>query len=262
MNKQTQFKAWYRKELCDKYDWRIKYIWNLESKLEKVPWNANTFDWDIGSVFFWTQPFLFNKEKVNLDIPDMTAIYLSISNKNFISARENLVKYNKNKNTLYEKENAFDFIENMTVSIVFAISSLEVFFNQLLLNKDRDVVFLTKKEKNWEEKDLKVHDIEWLSLEDKILKVLPLMFNLKDLKLDKISSKLIDLIKMRNDIIHLKSKDLQPHSEITKQSTIWKRIFDKSKSNPAMISVEIIKFFYDNSWLELPRFLRLIPFKK
>ena len=32
MNKQTQFKYWYRKEICDKFDWRIKYIWNLETE--------------------------------------------------------------------------------------------------------------------------------------------------------------------------------------------------------------------------------------
>jgi hypothetical protein len=77
----------------------------------------------------------------------MTAINLNISNNNFITAREKLKKYKESINKSLEVENSYDFIENMTVSIVFAVSALEVFFKQLLLDKNRDIVFLTKKNK-------------------------------------------------------------------------------------------------------------------
>jgi pyruvate formate-lyase activating enzyme-like uncharacterized protein len=109
---------------------------------------------------------------------------------------------------------------------------------------------------------LKVKDIEWENLENKFLHIFPIMFQIESENFEVISSKLKDLIKLRNDIIHLKSSDLQPHTDTKKQTTIWKRIFDKSKSNPAMISVSIMKFYYEKSGMELPRFLRLLPFKK
>lgn len=263
MNKQTQIKVWYRKELCDKFDWRIKHIWNLESELEKVPGNNNTYDWEVGSVFFWTQAFLYSKQKIDLVIPDMTAIYLNISQKNYQLSKEYLAHLKKEENGYIHLETqAFDYLEYITVSIVFSISALEVFFNQLLLWKDKNVSLLTATKKDWTSKDFKRDDIEWLSIEEKYLKVLPLMFQIWEKKLDKIQSKLKLLNKLRNDIIHLKSKDLESNTDINQQTTIWKRLFDQSKNNPANISIEIIKFYYETSWKELPRFLRLLPFKK
>ncbi len=86
------------------------------------------------------------------------------------------------------------------------------------------------------------------------------MFNLQNENLQEIKSKLKLLNSLRNDIIHLKSKDLKPNTDINK-ITIWKRLFEQSKNNPSLISISIIKFFYNKSWIELPRFLRLIPFK-
>jgi hypothetical protein len=107
-------------------------------------------------------------------------------------------------------------------------------------------VFLNKIQKDGSVKELKIHDIEWLSIEDKYFKIMPIMFNIKENKLDKIRSKLKSLIKLRNDIIHLKSKDLEPKTDLNIES-IWKRLFDQSKSNPAFISVEIIKTYYMES---------------
>ncbi len=149
MNNQTQVKFWYRKELCDKLDWRIAFIWNLEEELNKVPWNNNTHNWEIGSIFTLTQAFIFNKDKIDIVIPEMTALYLNISNKNYLSSKQCLSNLNKDKSTWYIhlEEDAFNFLEDITVSIVFAISALEVFFNQLLLNKDKDIVFLVEKKK-------------------------------------------------------------------------------------------------------------------
>jgi hypothetical protein len=264
MDNQTQFRIWYNPLICDKYDWRIKFVWNLESPLKKVTWNDNTHDWDIGSVFLLTQPFLFEKNKIDLTVPDMTSIYLNISNNNFQAAKNILNNFDKKKIKwfIHLESNAFDYFEEITVSIVFAISALEVFFNQLLLNKDKKTIFLTKvNEKDWTIKELRRWDIEWLSLEDKYFEIMPIMFQIDKKKLGKIKSKFASLNKIRNDIIHLKSWDLEPQTDIKKNS-IWRKMFEQSKENPAIISLEIIKFFYQESWMELPRFLRLVPFKK
>jgi hypothetical protein len=264
MDNQTQFKMWYDPFICDKYDWRIKYIWSLESELKKVPWNDNTYNWDIGSVCLLTQPFLFDKNKMDLTVPDMTAIYLNIANNNFQAAKILLNNMDKNKIKwfIHLEKNAFDYFEKITVSIVFAISALEVFFNQLLLDKDKNIVFLIKvNEKDWSTKELKRWDIEWLSLEEKYFDVMPIMFQIDKEKLRNIKSKFSSLNKIRNDIVHLKSWDLEPQTDIKKNS-IWKRIFEQSKENPAIIAIEILKFYYQESWMVLPRFLRLVPFKK
>lgn len=264
MDNQTQFKYWYNPLICDKFDWRIKYVWNLESELKKIPWNNNTSDWKIGSAFFVTQNFLFEKNKMNLVFPDMTAIYLNISNDNFKAATTMLNSIDKKKMNwfIHLEAQAFDYFEKITVSIVFAISALEVFFNQLLLNKDKKTVFLTRiNEKDGTIKELKRRDIEWLPLEDKYFEVMPIMFQIDKARTMKIKSKFTSLNKIRNDIIHLKSWDLEQQTDI-KSNSIWKRVFEQSKENPASISVEIIKFFYEESWVELPRFLRLVPFKK
>ena len=162
MDNQTQFKMWYNPLICDKYDWRIKHIWSLESELKKVPWNDSTYDWDIASVIFVSQPFLFEKNKMDLTVPDMTAIYLNISNNNFQSAVTILNSMNKVKIKWFIplEGNAFDYFEYITISIVFAISALEVFFNQFLLGKDKHIVLLTQiNEKNWTKRELKVATI-------------------------------------------------------------------------------------------------------
>lgn len=260
MNNQSTIKIWYRNEICDKYDWRIKYIWNLEEELKKVPWNERTHDWDNWSVFIFDTNFLFDKNKISITMPEMTALYLNISNKNYLSSRKYISNFNKDKTTWYVhlEEEAFNYLEDIIVAIVFAISVLEVFFNQLLLDKDRNVILWVEKMKDWKERSLKVEDIEWLSLEIKITEILPIMFDLKDVNLEKIISQFKALNKLRNDIIHLKSKDLKQNINI-KNIILWKRIFDQSKKNPSTTSINIIKFFYENSWIELPRYLRLSP---
>lgn len=264
MKKEEKIDVWYNKEACDKYDWRIRWIWSTKNKLKRIPWNPNTFDWDENSVFLITQPFLFDKKKISLVVPEMTSLYLNISNKHFHAWRVFLNNLEKDNTGYFHIESQwFDYIEEISISIVFAISSLEVFFNQLLINLDKDVEYLSEIGKDWKIlRTLKVQDIEWLSLEQKILEVLPNLFGLKEVDISRVTSIFKSLYKLRNDIVHLKAKDLRPHTDITKQSTIWKRIFDQSKNNPALVSIEIIKFFYQKSWKEIPRYIRLLPFKK
>ncbi len=263
MDKQTQMKVWYRKEICDKHDWRIKHIWNLESELEKVPGNDKTFDWEVWSIFVASEQFIFDRKRIGLTKPEMTAVYINISNNHFQESRKMLFWIKKDNTWFYYFEwNWFDLLENIIVSTVFAVSALEVFFNQFLINSNDNDILVTTLNKEWKKIWLLKKDLEWLWIEEKILVILPLIFKTQNSDMQKISSKLKQLNKLRNRIIHLKSIDIKNTTDIKTPSTIRKQLFDQTKDNPAFISKEIIKFFYDQSKNEYPRWLRLLPFKK
>lgn len=187
MDNTNSFKYWYRKEICDKQDWRIKHVYNTETKNEKVPWNNNTYEHDVWSVLLFTQPFIFNKNVCHLVIPEMTALYLNISHKHFIEARKFLHWLKKWKDWFISlSDNWFDYLENITVSITFAISALEVYFNQFLLTFDKDTIFWTKTNKKWNIKQLWIKEMEFLTLEEKYYEAMTYFFEIDSSRIVKI----------------------------------------------------------------------------
>ena len=261
MDNQTQFKIWYRPEICDKFDFRIKYIWNLETELKKVPWNNNTFDWETWSVFKVSEQFIFDKKKFSITQPEMTAIYLNFSNKSFQESIKNLKNLEKDMTWFFDfEEKWFDLLENIIASIIFSVSALEVFFNQHLINSNETDELITVTNENWEIKGYNKKALEWLSIEEKFLWALPIIYKIDRTLIKKIESNFKQLIKIRNRLVHLKSIDLKNNVDIKKQTTLRKQLFEQTKNNPAILSKNIIKFFYDEWKIEYPRWLRLLPF--
>ncbi len=263
MDNQNQIKFWYDAKKLDQFDRRINFIATTESFLAKVPWNPNTFDHEIWATIKASELFTSNKKQISITQPSMVAMYLSISNEHY---QKSLKLYDLSTLQVYGwwivdfGENSFDLLENIIVSIIFAVWSLETFFNSLLMNvSDTDVLWMLDK-KTWNKVSYNKQGIEFFSVDKKIFEVLPLICPMKDMKRFLVmKASIVKLIKLRNRIVHLKAVDQQPPSD-PKNTTIWKLLFDQLKYSPASLSKDLLSSIYESNEREYPRRLKLINF--
>lgn len=254
-----QIKYAYDPDICDEKDWRIMYVFNLDEDLPKEPWNNNSFDREKWTICYVSELVTHDKLDYNIVKPDMVALYLDYSNKLYHNSLEILEK-NKLKIS-WSDIIVFDFIQNMTWSIFFAISALECFCNMIPMQLDNNIkkntVILSQKHiKTGDERQVTKKDFEFRSIEDKVKVFLPLVFNKK--LSEKHWNDFIKLKKLRDSLTHLTSEDIFPGVAPKSQKNIRRNIFEKSKQNPSVAIKNLINNLYweDNK----PRWLRLCNF--
>jgi hypothetical protein len=254
-----QFKYAYDPNICDTKDWRIMYVFNLDENLPKEPWNDYSFDREKWTVCYVSESILYDKMNYSIVKPDMVALYLDNSNKLYHHA---LYILEKNMLSISRSDIiVFDFIQNMSWAIFFAISAIECFCNMIPLQLDKDVkkntIILHQKHKiTWEEKQITKKQFEYRSIEDKVKVFLPLIFN------KKVSNNhwnsFIKLKKLRDSLTHLTSEDIFTWIAPASEKNIRRNIFTQSKQNPAVVIKDLISDLY---WEKnKPRWLRLCNF--
>lgn len=154
-------------------------------------------------------------KKIIFPLPNFTALYLSISDKNFKVAsdlHENIIDSAilKTKNYELSEENEplfYDFCEALFTSVIFAFAGVECFINNLIPNY---IILIKKKTETNLQLQSKNFIEKYVTLNEKIKIILPKVykygFNANKLECWEDFKK---LEKFRNSLIHFKSNEIE-----------------------------------------------------
>ena len=209
---------------------------------------------------------------LSFPLPNVTALCLDVAYTTWVESQhflqdENFLKFPKpftSENTVILTEDTifFDLLQRRMIAIVFAYTALESFANEsipdhfIFRGKSRD-----KKSGTEYTEYTKDQTERLLSLETKLYEVLPIIFKLPPPKGRTTGQKYKSLEKLRDRIIHMKSKDRR--SSIVGEENIWKELLDKSSPNVAIEAKEIIGYYLNSlEEKDRPRWYIEFPWKK
>jgi hypothetical protein len=193
--------------------------------------------------------------------PSATALFLNQAHKSFVVAKE-LNPFQKK--TIERKENiltakVYDYLEAISASIIFSHTALEAFANEEIPDN-----FVYEVEETAESGLIvvKYYDKEQLerkfSLSEKLASVLPKAMNLPSPKGEKIWDGFVYLRRLRDRLIHLKSKD-RAHSKHDNMypESIWSTLLNPEQKNYPLIAKSIILHFKK---IDSAHWLKYCPF--
>lgn len=169
---------------------------------------------------------LAGKKHLTIAIPNATALCLNASMRSWVEATEirnssGIDKTLKSEVTFPSHASSYDYIERVMESVVMAFMALEAFANEAIpddydyhVNK-RSAVIIEVMGKN---------DIErYLSLDEKLSRVLPQALGIKSPKGSRCWNGFSNLNRIRDRIIHMKKADRK--SSGPEVSTLWGALF-------------------------------------
>lgn len=233
------------------YDWRITAITNLAENFTSPSWELYNKD---NTVIIQSESVNYGDDKLSIHLPNMSALFLNFSNSLFIESRDffkdsenfdlvDFLEYSETKKYLIPKHDKklFDNMGNIASSIVFSFTALESLSNEIIPN---NYVYTHKK---WKRKWISISkdNIEKeLSLDIKLWEIIPDILKIHNFKSLEIWREYKELKSKRDMIIHL--KDNNKFWDKTDYK-IWDILISKDWPNPALISKNIIDFFYIKS---------------
>lgn len=214
----------------------------------KVPMVMIHDKWDIKPVSQQIDIVSFDGKKIPLLTPNVIAIHLSISKKaqdeakilfesiniNIKNRKKDAQDPEKRNDVLRERSKLVcDYLEKIQTAIIFAVSAIETFSNMSIPD---DYTYTITGNKNTEIYN-KQQIERFITLKDKISKILVEIYSSKSLSEQSFWNDLIELIKIRDNIVHQKNIDDTFYNEILYE----KRIFQRVDS-----SILMINFFQDS----------------
>jgi len=192
-----------------------------------------------------------NEHVLSFPLPNIIAMCLDIAYANWVSSQhflqdEKFLKFFKPAPTkgiviLTEDYTFFDLLQMRMIAIVFAYTALESFANESI--PDQFIFRRISGQKKFTEEYTK-EQAERLSLEAKLFDVLPEIFKLPTPKGRATGEKYKALEKLRDRVIHIKSKD-RIISHLNEEN-IWKGLLDQSSPNVAIEAKEIIGYYLNS----------------
>lgn len=179
----------------------------------------------------------YGKSKIEFWPPNLSGVFYKIAEENFKKASKihrEFIKPKESENKIFELSNEetiflYDFIEAMQISIIMICTAIESVTNSMIPSS-----FSYKEKNNKGEKVLDYFDIQQkLSLTDKLSKVLYQAHNIQ-LSKNKNWPNFKKLISLRNDLIHLKSKntssvyDQRPHFNDLDKDIVYSLVQDNA----------------------------------
>ncbi len=239
-----------------KRDWRLQAITTL-SKDWKSPYTGVLHK--KGVIVENVNLLKIKRIVLNMPIPNPTAMFLNLAFNNLEKANNNLSFLRKDLNKIdlrqLDKE-LFDGIEYYISSIIFSYTALESFANEII--PDNYEYKIERQDKKCTEIYNKEQIERNLSLKIKIGDILPKILNIDFDKSGKLWNKYYLMEELRNDIIHMKSKDrkgINPDNKNISYDHIWNRLINNNNlENFPKISLEIISLFLKDKkirWLKL-----------
>lgn len=191
----------------------------------------------------------FKKNPLTYFPPNNVGILLSISKKHLKEARElyqgeldpfkvdhSYVHTNLDKKEFLKgkSKTVADYIELIQICIVFGYTAIEAFSN-LSITDNYEYKVLIKNKGITEVFDKKAIE-RWIGLSDKVMKILPEIYDTKKIEVTKFWPYFIKLEKYRNDIIHQKSIE---------KTDLYKSYFNKDIFEICLCPELVLRFFYE-----------------
>lgn len=198
---------------------------------------------------------------LSFPVPNAAAMYLKLSHYLFEESQQELVKAESlqkgrdNIAQINEIPSFFDLLEKRLASIIFAYTAVEVFANQTI--PDKYVYEKEREDGRCKETYTKEQAERWISLDEKLGELLPKALVIKTPRKKQVWSNFKQLKKIRDRLIHPKTKDL--HSTGVTDTSIWNIIASKNLENPSLHAKNIISYFIA-TMQNKPRWFIKLPF--
>lgn len=147
----------------------------------------------------------------------------------------------------------YQYLEKSMVSIVFALQALEVFGNLQITEKVETPYEL---ERDGEMKDFSEKELQrYCSVEEKLGTILPDILDTQTPKGIVVWENFKELVRVRNTIVHMKSRDTYTKNEIEEESLFYELLQHEVENFPKH-AIEMIEYFYANGNEDRPRWFR------
>lgn len=244
-----------------KRDWRLQAITTL-SEDWKSPFTGILHK--KGTIVENVNFLKIRRVILKMPIPNPTAMFLNLAFNNLEKANNNLSFLKKDLNKIdlrqLDKE-LFDGLEYYISSIIFSYTALESFANEVI--PDNYEYKIERQDKKCTEIYNKEQIERNVALKIKIGDILPKILNVEINKSGILWNKYFLMEEIRNDCIHIKSKDrkgIDPNTKDISYDHIWNRLVSNgSFENFPKISLEIISLFSKDKKI---RWLKLLPYQK
>jgi len=225
-------------------DWRIKATAKV-SKDQVNPWGTDfKKDAQLKMVSVVKLP---KGRTLTLPVPNVVALYINNSENCWSKSWDFRKRYNIDaslrKEVTFEKDkDAFDVLELIASSVIFAYTAIEAFCNDSI-PEDHEFWHLKRSEIILEKSDKKAIE-RYFSLESKLNNILPELFEVQKPKGQ--SPVWVNYKKLKNcrdQLIHVKSSETRS-ADINKKN-LWDLLFEIRK--PHMLAKDIFDWFLKNA---------------
>jgi hypothetical protein len=183
-------------------------------------------------------------KKITFFTPNNISLLLSTSEKALLNAKEIYNKFggedaNTNPVEFVKLTTSLvcDYIENIQTAIIFSYSALESFVNLSIPDDYEYYKIQSDSGVAYEKKYIRDSIERLIPLKEKLIKVLPDIYDTEPIEKEDFLNKFSILENLRNKIIHQKSIE---------STELYKDYFKESIFQLCQISVDIINFFYEN----------------
>lgn len=236
-------------------DWRMQASTRL-AKDWKSPWTGEIAS--AGNRVFVINVVQLNRKKtLVIPLPNATAIFLSSASRSYKDAQKirrssKIDRSLKKEVSFLDHSAALDYFERMMESIVMAYSSLESFANATIPD-DYQYEHHRKSELILEVYD-KIKIERYVSLDDKLSKILPDVLECKSPKGHDAWTQFRNLKKIRDRVIHMKSSDRR--SSGPERKTVWDSIV---LTGPPHIMARTVMGHFVTSMTDMPKWYEECP---
>lgn len=196
-----------------------------------------------------------DKEVISFPVPNPVALYISLARKAGTKGKAaiKLLKHLEPSSGQFKRlknedeEIFFDGIEQLVACVIFSYSALEAFANISLPNE------FSYQRPRGDKKCTEVFSRDqverYLSLSEKLDKLLPQVFDIVSPKGTSSWQKFVDLQRLRDRFVHLKFDDWQSVSKLDNLSaTIWTQLLATDVPHIYRTSIDLISYFCQNSY--------------
>lgn len=241
-----------QKKSISEYDWRLQTIITLTEDAIS-PYGTPMKK---GEPLVKIHPLKVRGVEVNIFTPNPTAMFLNLSN---VSYDQSIKIFNFKellKTSNFNEKDYFNSLEYYMASIIFAFTALETFANYSIPDSYE---FKKLREDN---KCLEIYDKEKIekniNLDLKLGEILPEVFNIQSFKGTSLWEEYLDLKKIRDRLIHLKTIDTEYNRTGDPYNHLWNDLINNGEIiNYSIKAKKIIEYFLKN---KKPRWFIDCPF--
>lgn len=222
-------------------DWRYRAVTTL-AKDFKSPWSGILHK--KGTPVSVSTSVRHGKRTIGIGDPSAPALFLNQSYKAYELSQKNHPLLIENPDALGDDLSAFvyDYLEQIMASIIFAYTAIEAFANEEI---PEDYIYEAERRSSEILIAYKKDSIErQISLDEKIGSILPKTKNLPTPKGLKIWADYVELKRLRDRIVHLKSKDrLRSKANDLYPDSIWSQLLNPKQLHYPLAAKKMMLHF-------------------
>lgn len=237
-------------------DWRLK-VWGIVSKDTNLPGGGLAEKGAVCKVVSVVK-LRKNKKTLTIPVPELSAVYINSSYDAWckykqIRKESDIDKSIKGDVSFKSDYQAFNAIEHLSVSVIMAYSAIEAFCNDSIPlnheywhNKKSEIIVEMSNKEDLERR---------FSTGEKLITILPEIFEVESPKGKKAWQSYIKLKKVRDSLVHAKSAEVRSVGE--DENNLWDKLF--LLEAPYILAKDVLDWYLKSKKENAPKWYSKYP---